>query len=114
MPAGLARPRSHEGFTLIELLVVISIIALLVGLLLPAIGAARKSARTAVCMSNLRQYGVGLANYAGDARGYIGNFSWKPGIPTGSQFADLGLGLDDAAATCLQANDIVRRHLSRT
>lgn len=54
------------GFTLIELLVVISIIALLVGILLPALGAARATARGAVCMSNMRQIGVMYFTYAND------------------------------------------------
>jgi prepilin-type N-terminal cleavage/methylation domain-containing protein/prepilin-type processing-associated H-X9-DG protein len=54
----------RQAFTLIELLVVISIIALLVGILLPALGAARKTAQRAVCLSNQRQVGVGMMTYA--------------------------------------------------
>jgi prepilin-type N-terminal cleavage/methylation domain-containing protein/prepilin-type processing-associated H-X9-DG protein len=67
------RPKHAEyhGFTLIELLVVISIIALLVGILLPALGAARRSAMAAACLSNNRQVGVGLFAYATDSDGYL-------------------------------------------
>jgi len=56
----------REGFTLIELLVVISIIALLVGILLPALGAARATARGALCLSNMRQIGTMYYMYAND------------------------------------------------
>lgn len=58
------------GFTLIELLVTISIIALLLGLLLPALGGARESGRSAVCLSNLRQLTLANTAYAEDSNGF--------------------------------------------
>jgi len=59
----------RTGFTLIELLVVISLIALLMGLLMPALGLARSQARTAVCRSQLRQLVLANLGYAGEYEG---------------------------------------------
>jgi len=54
----------RKAFTLVELLVVVAILAVLIALLLPAMGKAKAATRAAVCRSNLSQVGVALMTYA--------------------------------------------------
>lgn len=65
------RKHSRKLFTLVELLVVIAVIALLAGLLLPALGKAKKTARRIGCASNLRQLHTGMEFYLDDHGGYF-------------------------------------------
>jgi prepilin-type N-terminal cleavage/methylation domain-containing protein len=67
-------PANRKAFTLVELLVVISIIALLLSVLMPALGKARLQGRKIVCASYLKQWGLGIQFYANDNKG-----SYPPG-----------------------------------
>ena len=63
---------SKRGFTLMELLVVISIIALLMAILVPALNKAKVQARTVVCKTRLHHWGTMMVMYSSDYRGYLG------------------------------------------
>lgn len=68
--------KNRRAFTLVELLVVISIIALLVSILMPALSKARYQAKKVLCMSNIRQWGLASSTYAADYEG------WFPDVPS--------------------------------
>jgi prepilin-type processing-associated H-X9-DG protein/prepilin-type N-terminal cleavage/methylation domain-containing protein len=88
-----ALPASCGGFTLIELLVVISIVALLLAILMPALKGARERAKTLQCLSNLRQSGNLVALYATDNR-YVWEYYSSPGTGARvwSQYFDAYIG----------------------
>jgi prepilin-type processing-associated H-X9-DG protein/prepilin-type N-terminal cleavage/methylation domain-containing protein len=69
-PPTTSKSAAHAAFTLVELLVVIGIIALLISILLPALGKARQHSQTVACLSNLRQIGQAAAMYASQNGGY--------------------------------------------
>lgn len=95
--------KSHWAFTLIELLVVISIISLLIAILLPVLGAARKAARASVCLSNLRQTAMLHSAYAADHKDLL-LLAIKSTSSSYNQMAKLGmLSIKSSVYKCPEA-----------
>lgn len=88
---------NRKAFTLVELLVVIAIIGVLVAMLLPAVQAARESARRTQCTNNLKQIGVALHNYHQNQRCFPSGYIDRNTDPTSTPDNDLGPGWGWAA-----------------
>jgi len=105
----------RNAFTLIELLIVIVIIALLIAILLPALGKARKAAKTIICHNNMAQFSKAMSNYSTDWRGAMASFGWKAGVAN-SEFPDLATpaGMIWYEVHANEAITTVRRMMKRT
>ena len=119
MEIGRVKHGRQRGFTLIELLVIVAIIAILAGMLLPALSRAKLSATRIVCVDNLKQLGLATAMYVHDFDGYYpssnASYKWPEALRPGYQnfkillCPDHGSGSSDANP--VTADDAPRSYL---
>lgn len=102
----------RPAFTLIELLVVVATIALLIGLLLPTIGRARRSGLEVKCVSQMAQLMTASTAYSIDYDGKMHGYSWT--VDEYTPVDGFGAPADNLEAAVLQMNDLIRRRSSNT
>ncbi len=105
--------KRKNAFALIELVVIIAMIVLLIGLLLPAMGQAKRSAFNVVSINNLNALNAGSGQYAADNAGRIFSYTWRGGVSYKIPGSVARSGIDDIDAAALQNMEILMRSTGR-